>query len=1295
MSYLYKLSKLTIFYFFVFLMLFCNSAFGAFHEVKINSSETGTTYIIPAYSSLGEDAYNPVSIDEFYVKDVNGNELTALDIDTKATLYGVSLTAYNFKKENYWKLRKHAESTYYDLVSTIGGVRAEIFEPKATFVSIGISAAGGCAVGATTGAILGSAVPLFGNAAGAVGGCLLIGAAGGLAATIDEAGQTAVALIGTYDDMSREEISKIETEHMLGMIYKLSCDIKASTIKWVDNGSPITTDELLKIVDDEMVLHILTNAMANYTYKMYPESYLLSERFEKWASISVGWAFNCVELADTGSGWGGIPASTIMSLVDYWCDFSDAKLDSDALLIDINNQLLAPELRNDLFEFSPISPTNININKAKLELREPVEYLASNFISGSNIFNIDDLIEIQTILQRLGESYPDANINYIISDWKGNTLETGQGNYDGTYYSINFFADGNPGNYTVAVSAKDADGNDLGGSSLKYTILNPSEGHELSLNSCSASRSNAIQGEHTVKIDLTVSNIGIYQENVLANLIVTGPNGYSFTSTPVSLGSITPGYTQSYISPLQWSVPSSVSDGSYSLRVNVVGEDGDISPVNNSKELFLYVGDYNRETPIAMIGKEVLLDWDPDLELAQYFDTPLGYGGFGWVNYTNNGISYQIAVSGVLKNADRVNGEMGIVVKRNNSIVYSSGGINEDVGEPIYVTGTPLIIYTAQTDSSQEEILMVISESFSGVGFDVRERSSIPGLDVEYNTVTPNLSCSNYHTYIHRASVNSRGEWNYNICWIVQDDISYSLAECNATGRKIFLSSPTVKKHYFVVEHRSSSQPNGYNPQISGYDSLQSYTYYWLTGILNVQDYNDISLSEALIRTQFNSGTIETFSVQIQKEGTITPDAIDLVWSINGPNDFQFDKTTDGIIGVNYLEWDTNGLEEGQYSLSVKALSSGDYDTQDITINKTIILDPPLPTQINEYTPGSLLQVNEVQAIELVQSIKEGQNYELGVELIDSSGNCKKEGFAYARQNNSSGECLATNLLIKDSVSCFYRGNFPIQSGTAEIEVVGHLNRHDDGDLVIPITVTPNEAPTALLTHNYDSLNFQTPQTITFYGSGTDPDNDEPLILMWEVTNHSGSTEYISNVGNIDIELSEAGQYQLTFYTIDGLGKQSELQNKTISLTTFGLDTDGDGIPDYIENTSCTDPLDADTDDDGILDGFEDEDHDGVFGIEDNETHPCNPDSDSDGIQDGTELGYTLDNVGPDTDLSVFQPDLDPDSMTDPKKADTNGDGILDGEHDTNSNGRVDDGESDPNRSPVKALPFIPILLLE
>jgi hypothetical protein len=131
-------------------------------------------------------------------------------------------------------------------------------------------------------------------------------------------------------------------------------------------------------------------------------------------------------------------------------------------------------------------------------------------------------------------------------------------------------------------------------------------------------------------------------------------------------------------------------------------------------------------------------------------------------------------------------------------------------------------------------------------------------------------------------------------------------------------------------------------------------------------------------------------------------------------------------------------------------------------------------------------------------------------------------------------------------------------------------------------------------------------------------------------------------------------------------------------------DSDGDGLFDYLEEAGCTDPLDADSDDDGIADGDEDANHNGV--VDAGETDPCNRDTDGDGLQDGTELGVVDPVPDPDdggpllgTDTAVFIPDADPSTETNALRRDSDGDGAWDGVEDIDRNGSVDSGETNPN----------------
>ena len=90
-------------------------------------------------------------------------------------------------------------------------------------------------------------------------------------------------------------------------------------------------------------------------------------------------------------------------------------------------------------------------------------------------------------------------------------------------------------------------------------------------------------------------------------------------------------------------------------------------------------------------------------------------------------------------------------------------------------------------------------------------------------------------------------------------------------------------------------------------------------------------------------------------------------------------------------------------------------------------------------------------------------------------------------------------------------------------------------------------------------------------------------------------------------------------------------------------DSDGDGLEDYLELMVGYDPTSQDTDNNGVLDGEEDLDNDGLCNINELnlDTDIFSEDSDCDGLKDGEEV-YTY--------------------GTDPKDPDSDDDGILDGD---------------------------------
>ncbi|MBI5545420.1 MAG: hypothetical protein HY901_16160 [Deltaproteobacteria bacterium] len=164
----------------------------------------------------------------------------------------------------------------------------------------------------------------------------------------------------------------------------------------------------------------------------------------------------------------------------------------------------------------------------------------------------------------------------------------------------------------------------------------------------------------------------------------------------------------------------------------------------------------------------------------------------------------------------------------------------------------------------------------------------------------------------------------------------------------------------------------------------------------------------------------------------------------------------------------------------------------------------------------------------------------------------------------------------------------------------------------------------------------------------------------------------------------------------DGTLDPGESNPLTAGDCTLGsLDSDGDGLSDVVEvQVTHTDPLKADTDGDGLRDGEEDRNADGV--LDAGETDPRSADTDCDGLYDAEEAGFRTDPRRADSDGDglrdglevgratspqagcVFSGDAHPASRTFPDKADTDGDGLPDGVEDENGNGRVDPSETSP-----------------
>jgi len=137
---------------------------------------------------------------------------------------------------------------------------------------------------------------------------------------------------------------------------------------------------------------------------------------------------------------------------------------------------------------------------------------------------------------------------------------------------------------------------------------------------------------------------------------------------------------------------------------------------------------------------------------------------------------------------------------------------------------------------------------------------------------------------------------------------------------------------------------------------------------------------------------------------------------------------------------------------------------------------------------------------------------------------------------------------------------------------------------------------------------------------------------------------------------------------------------------TGGADSDRDGLSDIQERKIGTDPNNPDTDGDGLKDGDEDTNHNGIYEPNRGEMNPLATDTDNDGLNDGMEVRYGSNPTNSDSDGDCIPDgveDMNQDGIyqagteTNVLSPDTDGDGLPDGKigglgEDMNCNGTRD-----------------------
>lgn len=239
----------------------------------------------------------------------------------------------------------------------------------------------------------------------------------------------------------------------------------------------------------------------------------------------------------------------------------------------------------------------------------------------------------------------------------------------------------------------------------------------------------------------------------------------------------------------------------------------------------------------------------------------------------------------------------------------------------------------------------------------------------------------------------------------------------------------------------------------------------------------------------------------------------------------------------------------------------------------------------------------------------------------------------------------------------------------------GYGNIRGDDFNYTTMTKGPGEYSTNIIPIDFRLLitpmNFESWNPYLYFGAGymNYKVGIKPTVTSPEAVESEGWTTIfpvglgteIKITDNLLVDLSVGLTYTLTenlnFYKIDDLN--DAFFNIGIGLTFSGescdTDKDGDGLTRCEEEALGTDPLNPDTDGDGLSDGDE---------VLKYKTDPLNPDTDGDGLSDGDEVWkYKTNPLKADTDGDGLS---DGDEVlryrTDPLKADTDGDGLSDGD---------------------------------
>ena len=163
-------------------------------------------------------------------------------------------------------------------------------------------------------------------------------------------------------------------------------------------------------------------------------------------------------------------------------------------------------------------------------------------------------------------------------------------------------------------------------------------GHDIRVNDFDINGSYKVEPGETISFNINIMNVGSYDENVLVDIEINGPN-FTQEIKAVELTTIKAGYALPQINRFaEFTVPIDAPVGNYSVTAKAYGDLGDEMWQDNSKVDTFVVGEPENDllhSAYRYISE--FLPWQEDLSLPDELST----GGYGWYEFEG----YKIAFS--------------------------------------------------------------------------------------------------------------------------------------------------------------------------------------------------------------------------------------------------------------------------------------------------------------------------------------------------------------------------------------------------------------------------------------------------------------------------------------------------------------------------------------------------------------------------------------------------------------------------------------------------------------------------